>query len=234
MGAVSRATLPIVAVLAMAAGCSGPRGGTPGAPGPTGLQPVSLPGLSAVDGSVREQIEGAYAAVADLLRHGSDTDVLGSAYGRLGMVLQAAEYYEAAEPSLLNAQALAPDEVRWPYFLGHLYQSRGRLTDAKAAFARTLELRPDDLATLIWLGRVHLDEGNVDEAEALFTRASAQAPDAIAVLAGLGRAALTRRDYAMAAARFERALEVDAEALSFKSMFLEKVVLLRNLQHFTF
>ena len=42
------------------------------------------------------------------------------------MVLQAAEYYEAAEPAYLNAQDLMPGDARWPYYLGHLYKSIGQ------------------------------------------------------------------------------------------------------------
>ena len=71
----------------------------------------------------------------------------------------------------LNAQKLAPDEIRWPYYLAGLYKSRGETDKAEAAFKRALELKPDDLATLIWLGRLHLDQGRPEAAEPLFTKA---------------------------------------------------------------
>jgi len=209
MRAASCATLVLTA---LAVGCSGRPAGTPESPGRENLLAVTRPDLSGTDQSVREQAGRAYASLAERLRLGAGDAELSAAYGAYGMVLQAAEYYDAAEPNLLNAQRLAPGEIRWPYYLGHLYQTRGDLTRAKAAFGRSLEIRPGDLAALIWLGRVHLDEAGVDEAEALFRRASTIAPDAIAVLAGLGRVALARRDDKAAVAHLERALGVDAEA----------------------
>jgi tetratricopeptide (TPR) repeat protein len=203
--------LIVLLVLASAPACAERAPRTPDAPG-RDLLPVSLPDLSRVDRSVREQVSRAHAALAARLQaESSEADVSG-AYGALGMVLEAAEFHDAAEPSLLNAQALAPGEIRWPYYLGHLYQSRGELPEAKAAFTRVLDLRSDDLATLIWLGRISQDEGNWEQAQQYFERGAALAPEAIAVLAGLGRVALARRDYAAAARYFERALTVDAEA----------------------
>ena len=44
-------------------------------------------------------------------------EALAAAYGEFGMVLQAAEYFDAAEPPYLNAQKLSPDDARWPYYL---------------------------------------------------------------------------------------------------------------------
>ena len=91
-----------------------------------------------------------------------------SACVRLGrLVLQAAEYFDAAEPSYLNAQTLNREDVRWPYYLANLYKSRGETDKAEAAFTRALELQPNDLATLIWLARLNLDQGKTGEAEAL-------------------------------------------------------------------
>ena len=210
MRALACATVCIVVCLTF--GCAGSAPRTPDSPGRGSLRPVSLPDLSGADHSVQQQAREAYTSLAGRLKAGSTDSELGAAYGALGMVLQAAERYDGAEPALLNAQTLVPGEPRWPYFLGHLYQNRGDLTAAKAAFARALELRPDDLATLIWLGRIHQDEGNLDQAAEYFARAKAAAPDTIAVLAGLGRIALARRDYARAAGDFERALAIDAAA----------------------
>jgi tetratricopeptide (TPR) repeat protein len=208
MGA--RATVCIVVCLT--SGCAASASSTPDSPGRKDLRPVSLPDLSRADRSVQQQALDAYASLAARLKGRSPDPELGAAYGALGMVLQASEQYDAAEPALLNAQTLVPGEIRWPYFLGHVYQTRGQLADAKVSFARALELRPDDPATLIWLGRIHQDEGSLDQAAQYFERAKALAPDAIAVLAGLGRIALARRDYADAARHFERALEIDGAA----------------------
>ena len=192
--------------------CSAPRSAaTPG----RALLPVSLPELTRVDGGVQEQAQQRYALLTERITNSraSDSD-LATAYGELGMVLQAAEYFDAAEPCYRNAQTLAPTELRWPYYLGHLYKSKGDTHAAAAAFERVLQLRPEDVSTLIWLGRLYLDEGRTDAAQPLFTRALAIAPRSVAVLAGLGQASLDRRDYAGAARHFEEALAVDPEAES--------------------
>jgi tetratricopeptide (TPR) repeat protein len=210
MPAVRATLLPAVILVALCA-CS-TSAPAPDAPGRDDLRPVSLPDLSGADLSVANQVRDRHAALGARLRSESGDAQLGAAYGALGMVLQAAEYYDAAEPALRNARTLAPDEIRWPYYLGHLYQTRGELAAAEDAFADALAVRPDDLATLIWLGRVLLDAGKLGEARETFTRASRVAPDVLAVLAGLGRVELAERDYATAATRFERALEVDPDA----------------------
>lgn len=194
----------------LTASCSAPRSAaTPG----RSLLPVSLPELTRADPPVQEQVRQRYASLTDRIAssRASDSD-LAAAYGELGMVLQAAEFFDAAEPCYRNAQTLAPAELRWPYYLGHLYKSKGDTKAAAAAFERALQLRPADVSTLIWLGRLYLDEGRTDAAEPLFTRALAIAPRAVAVLAGLGRVSLDRRDYTEAARRFEEALAVDPDA----------------------
>ena len=60
-----------------------------------------------------------------LKKPGATNEERGRAYGDMGMLFQAGEYYDAAEPAYLNAQALMPQEPRWPYFLAHLYKSEG-------------------------------------------------------------------------------------------------------------
>ena len=52
------------------------------------------------------------------------------------MLLHAAEYHEAAEPAYLNAQDLMPGDVRWPYYLGHLYKTIGQTQKSIDAFTR--------------------------------------------------------------------------------------------------
>ena len=178
------------------------------------VRPVTLPDLSRVDPGVQAQVKERYDTLKGAMG-GSSTDAeLATAYGQYGMVLQAAEFFDAAEPCYLNAQALAPDEFRWPYYLANLHKSRGETDRAEAAFKRVLELKPDDLATLIWLGRLHLDQGRPEAAELLFAKAFGMAPRSVAVLAGLGRVAVARRDYPQAVKYLEDALAIDPEAES--------------------
>ena len=68
-----------------------------------------LPGLAGLETGVQDQIRARHAAVLALAGGaGSATETLGDAYGELGMLLQAAGFYRAAEDAYLNAQARVP------------------------------------------------------------------------------------------------------------------------------
>jgi tetratricopeptide (TPR) repeat protein len=174
------------------------------------LLPVTLPDLSRLDPPVQKQVRERF----DELQGKNESSTQAERYGRYGMILQAAEFFDAAEPSYLNAQKLAPDDVRWPYYLANLYKSRGETDKAEASFKHALQLQPDDVATLIWLGRLELDEGKIADAEQRFTKAYALSPNAVSVLAGLGRVAVEKRDYASAVKYLEQALAIDPEGES--------------------
>jgi tetratricopeptide (TPR) repeat protein len=167
---------------------------------------------------VESQVRDLYATLMQKVgTRGNAADDLATTYGKMGMVLQAAEYYDAAEPCYLNAQTLAPRDMRWPYYLGHLYTNKGQSEKAEASFTRVLGLQPDDLPALVWLGRLYLDSGRPEDAERVFATALRVSPGPVAVLAGLGRAALAKRDFAGAVKYLEDALAIDPDAQSLHS-----------------
>jgi tetratricopeptide (TPR) repeat protein len=214
MTASSRASCAAL-VLVLAGACRlEPNVSTPAAESDTGtLPPVSLPDLSAMDKSARQQMDERNRSLSVAIEtHRAPPRELGEAYGEMGNLLMAAEYFEAAEPYYLHAQALAPNEMRWPYYLGHVYMNRAEPAKSVASFERALRLRPTDVATLVWLGDVYLDQGQPESAEPLFTQALSLQPRAVAALFGLGRAALAKRDYSGAVDQFERALAADPRA----------------------
>ncbi len=90
------------------------------------LQAVALPDLSRLEESVQAQLRERFAALT-AKRNDPATPAadLGKEYGEMGMLLMAAEFNDPAEASLLNAQALVPGVMRWPYYLGHLYRTKG-------------------------------------------------------------------------------------------------------------
>jgi tetratricopeptide (TPR) repeat protein len=178
------------------------------------LLPVGLPDLSKMDAAVQQQAKERLATVSQKQAAGATGDDLGRAFGELGMLLQAAEYYEAARPAYLNAQTLMPNEHRWPYYLGLLYRSLGDTANAVQSFSRALQLRSSDLPTLVWLGRTYIDQGQPDQAEPLLRQAQGLAPQSAAVLAALGQAALARRDFQAAVTLFEEALAAEPTATS--------------------
>jgi tetratricopeptide (TPR) repeat protein len=206
-----------LAITALAGACSN-------APSPTGapargtaapsLQAVALPDLAAADEGVREQAKAAYATLLQAMQSGAGDNELGNAYGRLAMFLHAAEYFDAALPGYQNAAALQPNDARWPYYMGLLYNTIGRGADAVAAFQRALMLTPDDVPTMIRLAQLLIDEGRPDDAEPLLIRASTQEPRSVPVLAALGQVALARGQYQAAVRHFEAALAIDPGALS--------------------
>jgi len=174
-------------------------------PPPPPLAPVVLPELSQTERSVQDQINAGY----QLLQSKKDD---ANAYGELGKVLFAAEFLGSAETSFLDAQALAPTDARWPYYLGHLYKLRGEADKSVKAFERALALRPSDVATLVWLGNEYLEIDRSDAAQSVFEKALSLQPQSAAALSGLGRAALARKDYASAVTHLEHALELSPKA----------------------
>ena len=184
------------------------------------LLPVVLPDLSRMHGSVQEQLREAYASLM-VLGSGREAEALSSArprgerseaYGQLGKLLMACNYVDVAERYFQNAQLLAPDDFRWPYYLGHIFNLMGQLTKAVEHFEQALRLRPADLAALVWLGQVYIDVGQPEAAEPLLTRARSLHPDSQAVLFQLGRAAVATQDYASAVEHLEGALRMNPAA----------------------
>src|SRR5712691_11741323 len=93
-----------------------------------GFRPVALPDFSLMEEPVRKQMRAAYSSLAARIEHPEPNRVeLGIAYGEMGKLLMAATYLDAAESCYLDAQTLAPDDRRWPYYLARLYKVRGPL-----------------------------------------------------------------------------------------------------------
>jgi tetratricopeptide (TPR) repeat protein len=178
------------------------------------MQPVALPDLAAAEAGVRSQLQESYAALQKAMAtHASDAD-LANAYGSFAMLLHAAEYLDAALPAYLDAAALQPSDVRWPYYLGLLYKTKGQSDEAVSAFQRALAIAPDDLTTMIRLAQLEIDQGRLDDADRLLTTARARDPRSVPVLAALGQVALARHQYDAAVKSFEAALSIDPGALS--------------------
>jgi tetratricopeptide (TPR) repeat protein len=172
-----------------------------------------LPDLSKAATSVQEQIRAAYSSLqVHVERPRTPATELADAYGEMGKLLMAAEFGQAAEPCLINAQTLAPSDMRWPYYLGHLYKDQGANDRSTAWFEQALRLRPDDVATLISLADAYLAQDRPDAAEPLFAKARSLQPQAVAAIAGLGRAMLAKREYAGAVKYLEEALALDPQA----------------------
>jgi tetratricopeptide (TPR) repeat protein len=174
----------------------------------SGLQPVSLPDLAGMEAPAREQMQARISALrASVTASSAPRDNVGEAYGEMGKLFMAATYLDAAESCFLNAQILAPDDARWPYYLGHVYKVKGPLAKSVASFERALQLKPDDMAALVWLGEAHLSQGEAETAGPFFAQALALQPESAAARVGAGRVALAQKDHAGAAKLLEEALQ---------------------------
>jgi tetratricopeptide (TPR) repeat protein len=180
-----------------------------------GLRAVTLPDLATMNSGVRDQLRARSSSLQESIanRRATPADI-GSAYGELGKLLMAATVFDAAESCYLNAQALLPEDRRWPYYLGHLYKAKGPLDQSVASFERALQLAPNDLATLVWLGDAYLSQGRSDAAAPLFAKALTLQPQSAAALFGAGRAALANKDYPNAVRDLEAALARDPRGSS--------------------
>jgi tetratricopeptide (TPR) repeat protein len=176
------------------------------------LKPIVLPDLSKSSPAAQQQLSQAYARLTQKTQNRTYPADAADAYGNYGMLLMAAEYYQEAIVALNDAEMLAPADMRWPYYLAHIYRLRGATNDSIAAFERALADKPDYAPGLVWLGNAYLDRGQPDAAEPLFSKALTLQPRMVAALFGRGRAALARRDYPAAIADLEQAIEYDPSA----------------------
>jgi tetratricopeptide (TPR) repeat protein len=201
----------LIAALCLVSSCQS----TPATPTPSrpALKTVALPDLSNAAESVQSQIRTRYASLNAALEK-SDTPLpaLADACGEMGKLFIATEYYDAAQASLENAAVLAPSDMRWPYYLGHVFRFKNDPATAARAFERASAIKGDDVPALLWLAEMRLALNEPQAADAALAKARALQPDAAAVLYGLGRVALAKQNYAEAVSDLERALAVAPQA----------------------
>ena len=154
----------------------------------TELVPLPLPNLSTMEDATRQRLELLQDRVVELQTSAPDGD-LAEAYGTLGTYYIAHHLNDAAEVAFRNAALLSPDDFRWAYYLGFVYQMVGDLERERGAYSRALELRPDDVPTHLHLAELLLALGENEAAYDQFRRALELSPSEAAARGGLGRAA---------------------------------------------
>jgi tetratricopeptide (TPR) repeat protein len=200
--------LVAAALMACTTSAPAPNGSTPAG----SLRPVALPDVSRAVPSVQAQLRERHTALLSLAARDTPPADLAAEYGEMGRLFMAAQYPDAAEASLLNAQQLNTADFRWPYYLGHLYRTQGDLAKSAALFERCLQLRPDDVDALVWLGNIYLSLDRQEAADGLFAKALTLQPTSLSARYGLGRAALARNDYRRAVTYLEEVLARDPTA----------------------
>jgi tetratricopeptide (TPR) repeat protein len=126
------------------------------------------------------------------------------AWGRMGMMLLAHEVRSEAADCFSQAATLAPEEPRWPYYLGIAQLADAPLT-AVTNLDRAVRLFaahwPEPPAPRLRLADALLSLGRIDEAEAHYRQAWKQNPNSASAAFGLGKIA-NARDRASEAADF--------------------------------
>lgn len=177
--------------------------------GRAALRAVSLPDITSASPDVQARLRERHTALTRALEDASSSSsALADAYGEMGKLFLAAEYFDAAEACFVNAATLASSDMRWPYYRGHALRRGNHTEQAAEAFTRALALQPNHVPSLVWLAEMRLASNRPDEAQRLLDTAHAVEPQSGAVLYGLGRAALAQQDYANAVKRLEAALAI--------------------------
>ena len=107
------------------------------------------PDLEALDVPVRAQYRERRAAVDAAAA--TTAAERARAYGALGQWYHAYMFYDGAAIAYRGAQALDPDDPRWPYYLAHVARATGDRETSAALLRRVLEMDSGHVPARVWL-----------------------------------------------------------------------------------
>lgn len=142
--------------------------------------------LSHVEAPVAEAIEAARAQVRKYPRWGA-------AWGELGMVFFAHDFYEQGQTCFARAEEFDPGEPRWPYLQGLCWSKLGPDRVVPCLERAAARCGPDPTPRLA-LGEALLEQGRPAEAEEQFRRALEWEPVNARANLGMGRVAVLHDD----------------------------------------
>lgn len=174
---------------------------------------IPRPALDRVDPAIRGQIEQAQTQLQTALADpATGPKRRAAAWGDLGNTFHAYELVAAARECYRQAIALAPDDARWPYFLGRLERSWGDPEAAVRALRRSVALDPGQIAPWVALGETLLDQNLGAQARPAFEAALGIAPASAPAAVGLAKIALAEGRVEEARDRLLAALAAQPEA----------------------
>jgi tetratricopeptide (TPR) repeat protein len=176
--------------------------------------PAVLPDISGAAPEVQAQLRQQYSSLQDTISSRRAPNERADAYGAMGRLLIATEFFDAAAACFSNARLLQPSDMRWPYYLAHVERLRNEPAKAAALFEQTLSMQPDHVPSLVWLGAMRLVTGDAADAEMPLAKALDLQPHDAAALYHNGRVALAKHDYQRAIERLNAALAADPQASS--------------------
>ena len=172
------------------------------------LEPVTRPTTDQYEQIVRDQMAAAHDTVDRLLADPMATPVeLAAAFGLLGQLYLLYDFPEPAGAALGNAEALDPQDPRWPYYLADLTARDGNPEAAVAALDRVLALDPNNSAALIRRGNARFELHQLDDAESDYSLALARDAQQSAARFGLGRLSYERGEFEQAIDHFQAAIQ---------------------------
>lgn len=185
----------------------------PPAPWSDRLSPVEAADLGGAERLMRDAVEEARQEVAGRLADPATPAVeLADTYGRLGALYLLLEVETAADACFRNAQALAPEDFRWPYYAGYLAMMVGDTDRALVSLEAARAIDPSYPPLALRLGKVHLDRSELAEARAQLETIAEASGLVTAANYYLGQIALLERRFEDALAHLKRALEADPNA----------------------
>jgi tetratricopeptide (TPR) repeat protein len=143
--------------------------------------------LEAVGPGVAEDIAAARAIVQKV-------PYSAAAWGHLGLMLQLYSFFPEAVTCFAQAEALEPNNPRWPYLQGLILARSSDPELTVPLLRRAGALNGPALTPRLRLGEVLFQAGRIDEAEAEFQEVLQHDPENPRALLGLGRVANSRND----------------------------------------
>jgi len=131
----------------------------------------------------------------------------GETWGRLGMVLLAHDFFDAAAVCLRKAEQLDPAEPRWPYFLAQT--APGDPSFVIDCLERAAERADGTQAPRSRLAEALLEQGRLDEAEAAFRQVLQAEPGSARARMGLARLAFRRGPLAQSGNDLARLIQTE-------------------------
>jgi len=147
-----------------------------------------------------------------LATSGVDDAELAEAFGEMGKLLHMSELVEPGRLCYRNAEQLAPQDPRWPYYHAHLHRFAGDWSSSTESFERVLSLSPGDLVTILHLGNLALEQGRLAEAEVRFQSALDLGDRSGGAQYGLAQVHAEKDESQQAAGHFEAVLVLAPDA----------------------
>jgi tetratricopeptide (TPR) repeat protein len=165
------------------------------------LPPIPVLDLNHFLPAIRQQVQQAYAAARERPQDAT-------ASGRLGMVLDAYQEYDAAAVMYERAHDLAPRSFRWLYYLASVEFRQGRFDRSMPLLRQALQLRPRYLAARLKLAEALLAAGKFDESAAMYEAFVKDHSDSVEAYYGLGRSLVAGGHTAQAIVALSKACEL--------------------------